>query len=1327
MHARTRSPRRYAYTNALRVASPVCCSLMFAAEMTTTVDSNIVTVDETPPVIIYARDSIDMALVPFLSDGDDVSFVAALSFEYHLLFEAYDLESDILVERCAMCVGSFPGACDSGEAQVVDYRLRDGPMSLSNLVDGVTYYTNLFIFNGAGNYNQVVTDGFTIDVTAPYCGKVLDGPSFDRYFVGPTLSIDLIWLTEERRNAIAYLPVTWLRFVDYGAGIERYMVAIVAEEDLGRVRNLTDVFVDVSVAMSANVETRLDHAVTYHSVVSVHDRLGNQRFCYSDGVLFDATAPNVTNASLSSSLAYAYTDGIPVQRVTHLVQVQVQGIVDPESGIREYFAALSLPFYGSDAESYVPYRSLGSDTSVLIGAIALEDGNATLTVRAVNGAFEVAEVALLIGVDSTGPSCSAVSVLNATTFALTDELSFQFTTDPTHVTASWECVDAAPWSHAPLSCAWAVGTYAGGSNTRNWTAAESSGVHTWYEDGAELLENGITYFVSVRCTDHVDHVTIATSSGLQPDLLPPAIAIDARVVYPSSGLSAEFWASTTALDAIWGFDDFETGVKSIRAAVMPTGVTLAAEQLPLVLVDGLYPNLGAMSGVTDPREATIDLEALASSSNFSFEHAQDYVLWICASDFVENWACSSYGFTFDLTPPVCEYVHDLVSAIVYNGTFSVREGYAAEWYCYDPESGVSGSSWAPYRGYVDSVGVDAIEGLLSRRVLEPYALGSASVATTLIHASRYFSGVTATNGAGVGSSESFSAGVTFDATPPTLSSGGAVQDFAGARYRRSGTELCTEWSELQEDISNLAELEWQLIKYDWETDSESVLDSTTLTSGFAVGEFQCRTLNASFVHRGVYYSKLLVSNDAFPSRVAEFRASSFIVDDTAPETGLVALSPFFPDGFHLQPTFPAHVTDLVVRVWLPGFVDTESGLEMREVVIYADGIEIDRSNVSAAGDQYYSPSLPPIANNTVLVAKVVATNRVSLRSSASSEAVTVSLGALTLNSPWLLGADSDEQPSGRVLPLIKDTMNATSLSIGFQLASDPVNVFATLSEAVGLTYQYNILEGCDKPILPIDAAVELEGYEASVSVATTFQDFGPKVDGQAVAGWLTSSATVRATSFSLSLVHGASYCTLVTACALGTDSVPSRCVNAISDPVVFDETPPTVALGTPIPSSSASGPTLPFRARLSCADAESGLAAGVAAVVSVGTDDDPGALIDALYIHSTLANGTNATMNGTQVSLVTLTSTSFTGTLTITEQMLIDRFGVSGDVLGALLDGKRIGECSSLNEDPARTPPRHALRHTRAQMSLLDCRSGHHGVQQSARHGYSRTIGANAL
>ena len=193
---------------------------------------------------------------------------------------------------------------------------------------------------------------------------------------------------------------------------------------------------------------------------------------------------------------------------------------DPESGIRQYLAAAGTT---NSPEQYAAFRPTGATAGeVLLGGIALPDGEIAVTIRAVNGAGESIDVPFAIGVDTRRPQCSAIGINGRQPGQLV------FTEDTSRVAADWSCADVAPWVDAPLTCEWAVGTIVGGDDVMSWTPAAANGSHVYECD--QCLRNGIIYFASVRCTDHAGWTVLSSSSGLMPDILPPTIEEELAVV-----------------------------------------------------------------------------------------------------------------------------------------------------------------------------------------------------------------------------------------------------------------------------------------------------------------------------------------------------------------------------------------------------------------------------------------------------------------------------------------------------------------------------------------------------------------------------------------------------------------------------------------------------------------------------------------------------------------------------------------------------------------------------------------------------------------------------
>ena len=706
---------------------------MNEAGLSVVVTSTNVSVDTTRPRIEFVRDSF--AAAKTLNNGH-TTLVRGLGIEIGTVFAAYDSESGI--GSADYCLGSFPGACDALQPQrLPHFWMWEVETSVGGLVEGATYYSLIIVTNNAGGEDFHWSDGFVIDNLAPDCGVVFDGPGVDRAFIGPTMALASV-ITNSSGHSITLgsLTLSWNHFVDHGSGLGGFEAAITTS----KVHTSDAQFVNMGLAASTIFITPVEHSVAYYGVVRVQDRLGNEQECFSDGVLYDATPCDMSHALVESLLAtYPHSTGLHVQKVQHLLHGAVHGITDPESGVRQYFVAVGPSI--SDPEGYASFRSIGMAGEFLVGGLSMADGDAFVTVRVVNGAFESAEASLTIGIDTGAPLCSDISIWGHPAGE-----AFQATEIDDYLEANWTCIDIAPWAHIPITCEWAVGTSPGEADAMDWTPAQSNGTHAWQD---ATLENGVMYFVTVQCSDQVGHSVRSTSGGLMPDLVGPRVTVPAAIVSPHTGRETHFWGFASEISCVWAFDDGESGIMRIRALFTDTA--------------GSPPTLDAMphelSVIPSQRRALLRLD-----TSFALQHNVRYYLHICAEDWMNHTVCSpAYSFLVDLTPPVCTPPEDILAGLPGPEFFSTRTGYQASWHCNDPESGVLFSDWMAYQ--------DGTIPMLTRFVRQLGGQGYYSVVIpSYISGTRFSSCVFATNGAELYMADrDCSHGVVFDGTAATIS------------------------------------------------------------------------------------------------------------------------------------------------------------------------------------------------------------------------------------------------------------------------------------------------------------------------------------------------------------------------------------------------------------------------------------------------------------------------------------------------------------------------------------------------------------------------------
>ena len=1259
------------------------------AELTIHVNSTVVTVDATKPIVDYVRDTFGHGMLYLGNDEADV--VGATDLEVGTLFSVRDAESGI--RDASWCLGTFPGACDVIRPVEVPCNLLETQQSVAGLIDTVTYYASITTHNNAGDAQSLTADGFTIDVTAPECALIFDGPGYDRRFIGPTIArSNDVEGADGALETVGELLVSWNGFKDFFSGIGGYAVAAIPSALFGIADSSNTDFEAMGFAGSASFLQALQHAETYYGVVKVSpivscdaierfpapllacpsqpvrlclifqvwDGLQNERICYSNGVLYDNTPPNVSLAVVTSHKAMTHERprARNVQGIAHLVHAEVRGIFDPESGVRQYYAAVGVR---GDSEAHAIFRSIGaSEGEMLIGGMDIPDGEAFVTVRAVNNAKEPNEVELLIGVDTMPPSCEPIAIWHHP-----PGQRFQYTEETSRLEATWNCSDAAPWAHVPITCEWAISSFPGGDDLKAWAPGEQQGTHEY--SCHDCFENGRLYFVNVRCTDQVGLHNMSVSGGLMPDLVGPTVATPATVVTRYTGRATKFWGFPSDLGIIWGFDDLESGIKTIRGLL---SVSSASPLLGPRDVDGLRAMPLSLPNRVDQRQGIISL----AEQGLMFQHAITYYLHVCAEDHMNHTTCSPpYDFVVDLTPPTCRSPDDRVAGgLAPAAFFSYRAGFGGSWECQDHESGIMFTNWMAYGDTVPLLSrkVKMLGGVLAGQAFWR-GIGSRSVTIPYVSGKHFSSCVSATNGAELFSLDECSTGSTFDGTAAKF--GGALVDKDGRAFQQSSPELCTTVPPFYENTSTIHEAYLEVMT---EVGGEVRPFGAPLTLGTSLygGDLGAKEIvvcrNVSMEHNTKYSSRLVVINSALPHLFAQARSAGFLTDDTPPVAGQATLRVLFPSRFESQQTFPASVSGLRVRVRLQGFADDESGVQHFKVSLLMNGGEI-ASGLHPGGRAGILPfeisQLPEVANGTLLQAVVVGVNRAGLETGPVESPVKVLIIAdLNFEDPWFVAElEPSLTPSARQWagdPVSADFLTDKAVSVGFKLASDPMNPASMFEYKWSLTAAPCDNEDESPPVTEtvyVDAGRVTHGrtwlqsgHTASIIVAhhggSSRYHYPHHFDRDAV--WAKSFLAAD-------LVDG-EYCALVTACTLpvyapdGTLALGARCRNATSSPIMLETTPPEASVGRL--RSVSNEAAFPMQMAFMCDDPQSGIRE---ITVSLGTSKQSTRFLDAVALNvTTNTNGTSISSSLNISGLSGIYQTSFntsgvSGILVVTEEL----------------------------------------------------------------------------
>ena len=866
----------------------------------------------------------------------------------------------------------------------------------------------------------------------------LDGPSFDRMWVGPSAMTDLIWLSTDQTSALGVLPVSWSRYVDFGSGIGGYAAAIVNASvlEMGPLDEAIADFVPAGAdASQAKVYAAVQHAQRYFSVVLTNDRLGNRRACTSDGFTFDATPPDLSRAVLRSLLA---VNDRNMQRVVDGIHAEIRGAEDPESGIYQYWAALGVV---GDVESLAPFLFAGnSEGEILLGGLSLPQGQVVVTVRVMNRAFEVAQASIALAVDSIPPVCDPTMYINALP---APRHSLQITSNQSGLNASWTCADAAPWESSPISCSWAVGSSPGDFDVMAWTNTSASGTHTYggANNNARLL-NGHTYFVVVSCVDQVGLTSRLVSGALMVDTAPPQVALPVTLVQPGTGRAASLWSNHDFLYAAWAFDDLESGVQEVR-----WGLRASATVPP-------YDELNS----TDTNEAAF--EGFLARDRVTLHHDHSYFLHACAVDLYGNLGCSDpWQFRIDLTPPNCT----ILEGGGHSRYFSSPRALTARWRCEDVESGITSSSWMAFA----VASQNELVPLLNRRVLVEGGSGeAAALVSPYVQGGSYGSCVSAVNGAGMPSSrEVCTEASTFDGTPPVDL--GTLWPFQGRTFIAPHEVHCVSVGPFREDVARLAYVELVVMEVGVDGEDDVMVRSATqiidtvpklqpLAMCYSEPLFTARDNGRAFRMRMRAY------NDAQPPLYVEAHSQTFIVDATAPLVGNATAHVHYPvQSPASSQADPRKLFGLVLVITLDdSFDDPESSIVSLPCVIYVDGEPL--MNVSLIpGDERFELPLPTLRDGQSLTAKIAAVNRVGMRSSAvATSPLALRYKDIRLGDPWLATVSGDR--------LSRFLGPPDALSMGFRFAVDPMS---NRTDGSAFTYEYGVVTNCAEGSLP--SAIQL--------------------------------------------------------------------------------------------------------------------------------------------------------------------------------------------------------------------------------------------------------------
>ena len=408
-----------------------------------------------------------------------------------------------------------------GETDVVDWldagNVDSHEFTGLELQESVTYYANVKALDLAGNESDIVSgDGITIDQSGPMTGSINDGDS-----------TDIDWVN------INYLSIgNWTGFEDALSGIWEYEYSLGLAPEQTQVVSWTSAGADTSITVSAS----LTEGPTYYANLRAVDSVQNvSEIITSDGFGLDVTAPltGIVNDGQADDITWTNEDAS--------LMANWQDFSDDYSGIDLYEYSIGTSPGG---QNVIGWTDLGLATTLELD-VALDHGQTYhVTVRATDVVDNVSAAGTSDGVtiDTLDP---------VFTFLHEAQLG-----DPSHqgsdssLSLFWEGSDDLS---GIVAYEVALGTSIGDSDMVAWTdvALDMS-----VDLIGLVLEDGITYYGSVRTSDLAGNTAQVNGNGVIVDTTPPesGVVIDGLQVDNN-------YQSTSGIEVSWtGFSDQGSGI-----------------------------------------------------------------------------------------------------------------------------------------------------------------------------------------------------------------------------------------------------------------------------------------------------------------------------------------------------------------------------------------------------------------------------------------------------------------------------------------------------------------------------------------------------------------------------------------------------------------------------------------------------------------------------------------------------------------------------------------------------------------------------------------------
>ncbi|XP_038051300.1 uncharacterized protein LOC119724354 isoform X2 [Patiria miniata] len=491
-------------------------------------------------------------------------------------------------------------------------------------------------------------------------------PEPDKNYISSTSSLSAVWPTLRHR---AY---TWAAILDTGSTAFGNLddgLQYPCDHPRAKACGKTDKeFVNVPNLV-------LEHGMRYRICIhademTLEHELWNEQLpavsSCSDGVVIDTTPPTPGSVWIGWDQHQTYQSSVS-ELVLHwesFTDIEEHGMARHHSGIKHYEYAIGSMRGGGDVKEFT---RVGITNGVIVHSLRLQNGHKYYaTVRATDFVgLSSQAISDVIVIDTSSPVISAEHTL---------DVGGSFIRSTTSISASWENVFSDQESGVAYY-EWALGSHPGHADIMPFTR-ESTEIGVSDPSQPLLLQEGHSYFISVKAINTVGLITLKSYGAFTVDATPPLAGhvFDGNPVNASANhRDRDFQEDRTVIRAFWeGFHD------------------------PHSAIVGYSWRAGICSGCSDViPEQHVGLDTYVIAENLNLVPGLTYYVTVTACNAADLCtSVTSDGVTVDDSPPVAGRVYDGGSGGGDISYQSSRLELRAHWWGFhDPHSGLSHYEW----------------------------------------------------------------------------------------------------------------------------------------------------------------------------------------------------------------------------------------------------------------------------------------------------------------------------------------------------------------------------------------------------------------------------------------------------------------------------------------------------------------------------------------------------------------------------------------------------------------------------------------------------------